>query len=219
MGVVPALPGFLELLRSTCDELGAILILDEVITGFRVARGGAQELLDIRPDLTMLGKIVGGGLPLAALAGHRGLMEHLAPAGDTYQAGTLSGNPIATAAGLATLEQLTPAAYARLERTTERLAGGLREQAAAAGVTVHVPAVCGLLTVFFSEHPVLDYDGARAAGADTYAKFFNEMLDRGIYLPPSSFEAWFPSLVHGDEQIDRTIEAAGEAFATIGQGL
>jgi glutamate-1-semialdehyde 2,1-aminomutase len=213
MGVVPAAPGFLESLRSGCDEAGALLVLDEVITGFRVARGGAQEVLGVRADLTMLGKVVGGGLPLAALAGRRDLLEHLAPSGETYQAGTLSGNPLATAAGLATLRHLDAAAYGRLERTTRRLADGLRERVAAAGAPARVASVCGLVTLFFSDRPVTDYEAARACDQDAFARFFRAMLARGVYLPASQFEAWFPSLAHTDEQVDRTLGAAEEALA------
>jgi glutamate-1-semialdehyde 2,1-aminomutase len=215
MGLVPAAPGFLELLRETCDAHGALLVLDEVITGFRVAAGGAQQAFGIRCDLTILGKVLGGGLPLAAVAGPRRLLELLAPVGDTYQAGTLSGNPLATAAGLATLRRLDAGAYERLGRTTERLAQGLEEVAAATGVTVQVPRQPGLLTVFFSSHPVRDYADARAADASAFARFFTEMLARGVYLPPSAFEAWFPSLAHGDEELDRTLAAAAEAFGVV----
>ena len=215
MGLVPAAPGFLELLRETCDAHGALLVLDEVITGFRVAAGGAQEVFGIRCDLTILGKVLGGGLPLAAVAGPRRLLEQLAPVGETYQAGTLSGNPLATAAGLATLRRLDTGAYERLGRTTERLAQGLEEAAAAAGVTVQVPRQPGLLTVFFSTRPVRDYADARAADASAFARFFTEMLARGVYLPPSAFEAWFPSLAHGDDELDRTLAAAAEAFGVV----
>jgi glutamate-1-semialdehyde 2,1-aminomutase len=215
MGVVPARAGFLERLREHCDATGALLVLDEVITGFRVARGGAQEALRIRPDLTVLGKVLGGGLPLAAVAGARRLLELLAPVGDTYQAGTLSGNPLATAAGLATLRLLDGAAYERLAGSTERLARGLGEAAAAAGVPVQVPHATGLLTVFFSARLVRDYEGARSADQAAYAVFFNEMLARGVYLPPSAFEAWFPSLAHGDAELDRTLEAAAGAFEAV----
>jgi glutamate-1-semialdehyde 2,1-aminomutase len=215
MGLVPAQPGFVELLRSTARAAGAILILDEVITGFRVAAGGAQESLGAEADLAMLGKVLGGGLPLAAVAGARELLEQLAPVGDTYQAGTLSGNPLATAAGLATLRQLDADAYERLGRSTERLAQGLEQAAGAAGVPVQVPRATGLLTVFFSERPVRDYAEARAADAAAFAFFFNEMLARGVYLPPSPFEAWFTSLAHGDDAIDRTVEAAAAAFEAV----
>jgi glutamate-1-semialdehyde 2,1-aminomutase len=213
MGVVPPNEGFLELLRDLCDRSGAILILDEVISGFRVSRGGAQELYGIRADITVLGKVLGGGLPLAAITGPRAIMGELAPAGETYQAGTLSGNPLATAAGLATLALLTPDAYAGLERTTTRLATGLRAAATEAGASVHVSASTGLLTVFFSERPVSSYDEACASDAAEFARFHGAMLDQGIYLPPSGFEAWFPSLVHSEEQIDRTIEAASQALS------
>ena len=218
MGVVPAAPGFLELVRETCDAHGALLVLDEVITGFRVGPGGAQEALGVRGDLVILGKVLGGGLPLAAVAGPHRLLEQLAPVGQTYQAGTLSGNPLATAAGLATLSRLDAAAYERLDRTTARLAQGLEDAATAAGVAVQVPRQVGLLTVFFSAQGVHDYAGARAADASAFARFFTEMLARGIYLPPSAFEAWFPSLAHGDEEIERTLAAAAESFDAVAQG-
>jgi glutamate-1-semialdehyde 2,1-aminomutase len=212
MGLVPPGEGFLEAARAGCERTGALLILDEVISGFRVARGGAQELLGVRGDLVVLGKVLGGGLPLAAVAGPRAAMEQLAPAGDTYQAGTLSGNPLATAAGLATLAHLDEAAYERLGRITGRLAEGLVQGAESAGVAVQVPRVPGLVTVFFSAVPVRDYDGARAADGSAFARFHAAMLDQGIYLPPSPFEAWFPSLAHGDAEIEETIQATGRAF-------
>jgi glutamate-1-semialdehyde 2,1-aminomutase len=215
MGLVPAAPGFLELMRATADAAGAVLILDEVITGFRVAAGGAQQVLGVRPDLAILGKVLGGGLPLAAVAGPRRLLELLAPVGDTYQAGTLSGNPLATAAGLATLRLLDESAYERLARSTERLADGLEQAAAAAGVPVQVPRAPGLLTVFFSASPVRDYDDARNADSGAFAVFFGEMLARAVYLPPSAFEAWFPSLAHADGELDRTVSAAAEAFQAV----
>ena len=210
MGLIPPAPGFVDLLRDRCDAAGALLVLDEVITGFRVGRGGAQEKLGARPDLTILGKVLGGGLPLAALAGRRDLMELLAPVGETYQAGTLSGNPLATAAGLTTLRELDAEAYGRLEEITHRLARGLR------GEGVHVASETGLLTVFFASRPVTDYDAARATDQAAFAAFWTAMLERGIYLPPSPFEAWFPSLAHTDEQVDRTIEAAHEAYQMAG---
>jgi glutamate-1-semialdehyde 2,1-aminomutase len=213
MGLVPPAPGFLEVLRAGCDRTGALLVLDEVISGFRVARGGAQELLGVRGDLLVLGKVLGGGLPLAAVAGPRTLMERLAPAGETYQAGTLSGNPLATAAGLATLAQLDGAAYQRLEHTTATLAEGMT--ALGPGGAVQVPFTCGLLTVFFSATPVRDYDGARAADGDAYARFHAAMLERGVYLPPSPFEAWFPSLAHGEAAVEATLQAAGDAFGAV----
>jgi glutamate-1-semialdehyde 2,1-aminomutase len=213
MGVVPAEPGFLELLRERADRTGALLVFDEVITGFRVARGGAQERFDVPADLTILGKIIGGGLPAAAFGGPPSLMERIAPAGDVYQAGTLSGNPLAVAAALATLELLDPRAYQRLERTTDALADGLREAAQAAGCTVQVQALPGLLTVFFSPEPVRDYAGAAACDLDAFAVFARGLLARGVYPPPSQFEAWFPSLAHSRQDVQRTVEAAQEAFA------
>jgi glutamate-1-semialdehyde 2,1-aminomutase len=210
MGVVPPAPGFLEAVRDATAEDGSLLILDEVISGFRVARGGAQELLGIEADLTVMGKVIGGGLPAAAYGGRRELMERVAPAGDVYQAGTLSGNPVAVAAGLATLRRLDGAAYADLESATTRLATGLRR--AAGDRPVQVASVPGLLTVFFSRETVQDFAGAQACDAEAYGRFCRALLDRGIYPPPSQFEAWFPSLAHDEASIDRTIEAAGEAF-------
>ncbi len=210
MGVVPPDPGFLQHLREATAEAGALLILDEVISGFRVARGGAQELLGIDADLTVMGKVLGGGLPAAAYGGSRELMERVAPAGDVYQAGTLSGNPLAVAAGLATLRKLDGAAYIGLASITERLAAGLRE--AAGDRPVQVSSVPGLLTIFFRSEPVRDFAGASASDTAAYGRFCRALLERGIYPPASQFEAWFPSLVHDDETIDRTIEAAAEAF-------
>jgi glutamate-1-semialdehyde 2,1-aminomutase len=213
MGVVPPRDGFVELLRERADATGALLVLDEVISGFRVARGGAQERTGVRADLTMMGKVLGGGLPAAALGGRAELMRMLAPAGDVYQAGTLSGNPLAVAAGLATLGLLDESAYARLSATTERLASGLRE--AAGDQPVQVVSVAGLLTVFFSDGPVTDFAAAQACDLDSYARWCRELLSRGVYPPPSQFEAWFPSLAHSSEQIDRTVEAAAAAFAAV----
>jgi glutamate-1-semialdehyde 2,1-aminomutase len=213
MGLVRPQPGFLERLRSAADANGALLVFDEVITGFRVARGGAQELAGVLPDLTILGKVIGGGLPAAAFGGRRALMERVAPAGDVYQAGTLSGNPLAVAAGLAALRLLDDAAYARLERTTERLASGLRE--AAGDIPVQVTSVTGLVTVFFSGTPVHDYAGARACDLAAHAAWCRALLEGGVYAPPSQFEAWFPSLAHSDEDVDRTVAAAEAAFARV----
>ena len=215
MGLVPPDPGFHTFLRELADGTGALLVFDEVITGFRVARGGAQEREEVRPDLTVLGKVLGGGLPAAAYAGSRDLMELVAPAGDVYQAGTLAGNPLAVAAGLATLRLLDDSAYGRLERTTRLLAEGLSERAAAAGVSVQVPWVTGLLTVFFSDIPIRDLDGARSCDSDAHAAFCRALLERGVYPPPSQFEAWFPSLAHTDEDLERTLDAAAEAFACL----
>jgi glutamate-1-semialdehyde 2,1-aminomutase len=215
MGLVMPREGFLGELRAQADATGALLVFDEVISGFRVGRGGVQEREGVIPDLTILGKVIGGGLPAAAYAGRRELMERVAPAGDVYQAGTLSGNPLATAAGLATLGLLDDAAYARLDATTERLAEGLRAAAAEAGVPVQVCHTTGLLTVFFSEVPVRDYDDAKACDTERYAAFCRGMLDRGVYLPPSQFEAWFPSLAHSGAHIDRTVEAARETLEAL----
>ncbi len=215
MGVVPPEPGFLEELRRAADDAGALLIFDEVITGFRVARGGAQERYGVLPDLTILGKVVGGGLPAAAYGGRRELMQRIAPAGDVYQAGTLSGNPLATAAALATLKQLDGEAYKRLAAITERLAGGLRAAAAGADRQVQVQSVPGLLTVFFSEHPVRDYADAAASDLDAYGAFCRALLEHGVYPPASQFEAWFPSLAHTDADIELTVAAAGAAFSAL----
>ena len=215
MGVVPPQPGFLELLRRTASDSGALLIFDEVITGLRVARGGAQERFGVLPDLTIMGKIVGGGLPAAAYGGSRELMERIAPAGDVYQAGTLSGNPLAVAAALATLEHLDAAAYERLAETTETLANGMREIARAAGCPVQVQSLPGLLTIFFTEGPVTNYAGAAACDTEAYARWCRGLLARGVYPPPSQFEAWFPSLAHGREHVTRTLTAAAEAFAEV----
>ena len=211
MGVVPPDPGFLEHLRDSTAEAGALLILDEVITGFRVSRGGAQELLGVDADLTVMGKVIGGGLPAAAYGGSRELMERIAPAGDVYQAGTLSGNPVAVAAGLATLRKLDGAAYVRIRGVTETLAAGLR--AAAGDRPVQVASVPGLVTVFFSAEPVRDFAAASACDAEAYGRFCRALLERGVYPPASQFEAWFPSLAHDDEVIAQTIDAAEHAFA------
>jgi len=208
-------PSFLAFLREQADANGALLVFDEVISGFRVGPGGAQELEGVTPDLTILGKVIGGGLPAAAYAGRRDLMERVAPAGDVYQAGTLSGNPLATAAGLATLELLDGAAYGRLDATATALADGLRAAAAEAGVPVHVTHTTGLLTLFFHDGPVDDYAAARQCDLDRFAAFARAMLDRGVYLPPSQFEAWFPSLVHTDAHGERTLAAAREALRQV----
>jgi len=204
MGVVPPEPGFLEALRRLCDASGALLVFDEVITGFRVARGGAQELFGITPDLTILGKIVGGGLPLAAFGGRAEIMDRLAPSGDVYQAGTLSGNPLATAAGLAMLRRLIdPAVYEELERRGGRLERGL-------GPHGRVQRVGAMATLFMSSEPVRNFDDAQRCDTDRYGALFRHLLDRGIYIAPSQFEAMFISLAHGDEEIDRTIQAVAD---------
>ena len=213
MGLVPPEAGFLELLRELATEHGALLVFDEVITGFRVSAGGAQELTGVVPDLTVLGKVIGGGLPAAAYGGSVELMSRIAPAGDVYQAGTLSGNPLAVAAGRATLELLDEDAYVHLAAITGTLADGLRE--AAAGRAIQVESAPGLLTVFFSAEPVRDYEGAAACDTAAYGAWCRALLARGVYPPPSQFEAWFPSLAHTPELITRTLEAASAAFSEI----
>jgi glutamate-1-semialdehyde 2,1-aminomutase len=210
MGVVAPADGFLERLRELADAYDALLVLDEVITGFRVARGGAQERFGVEADLTIMGKVLGGGLPAAAYGGRRELMERIAPAGDVYQAGTLSGNPLAVAAGLATLARLDAGAYERLAALSDRLANGLAQ--AAGEHPVQVAVTCGLVTPFFSAEPVRDFAAASACDLDAYARFARELLDRGIYPPASQFEAWFVSLAHDEAAIDRTVEAAADAF-------
>jgi glutamate-1-semialdehyde 2,1-aminomutase len=215
MGLVLPRDGYLRSLRGYADATGALLIFDEVITGFRVGPGGAQQREGVTPDLTVLGKVIGGGLPAAAYAGRRDLMEQVAPAGDVYQAGTLSGNPLATAAGLATLRLLDERAYARLDQLARTLAAGLEEAARAAGVAASAVGTTGLLTLFFAPEPPRDYEQAKACDTDAYAAFCRGMLDRGIYLPPSQFEAWFPSLAHTDAHVERTVAAASEVLAEL----
>jgi glutamate-1-semialdehyde 2,1-aminomutase len=210
MGVVPPVEGFLETLRRLCDASGALLVFDEVITGFRLARGGAQELLGVLPDLTIMGKVVGGGLPLAAFGGRADVMELLAPAGSVYQAGTLSGNPLATAAGLSVLRRLRdPAVYAELERRAARLEAAL---GAAAGGAARVQRVGSLLTLFAADDPVQDLDDAAASDLERYGALFRGLLERGVYVPPSQFEAWFVSLAHGEEEIERTAQAVRDVL-------
>jgi glutamate-1-semialdehyde 2,1-aminomutase len=213
MGLVPARDGFLELLRERADANGALLVLDEVISGFRVARGGAQELSGVTADLTIMGKVIGGGLPAAAVGGRADLLDRLAPAGDVYQAGTLSGNPLALAAGLASLRLLDGSAYMRLSSITERLARALSE--AASGYPVQIASAPGLLSVFFSEHPVLRFADVQGCDQPAFAAWCRELLCQGVYPPPSQFEAWFPSLAHTAEQIERTAQAAAAAFARL----
>jgi len=211
MGVVPPVEGFLETLRRLCDASGALLVFDEVITGFRVARGGAQERYGVLPDLTVLGKIVGGGLPLAAFGGRAELMQQLAPSGAVYQAGTLSGNPLATAAGLSVLRRLRDGAvYVELERRGARLEAGLAE--AAAG-HARVRRVGAMATLFMTDRGVRDFEDASTCDTGRYAALFRHLLQRGIYVAPSQFEAMFLSLAHGDAEIDRTVEAVAEFFA------
>jgi glutamate-1-semialdehyde 2,1-aminomutase len=213
MGLIPPAQGFLELLRDLCTGYDALLVFDEVITGFRVSPGGAQELTGVLPDLTIMGKVLGGGLPAAAFGGPLALMERIAPAGDVYQAGTLSGNPLAVAAGRAALALLDEQAYLALSDTTHALADGLRE--AAGDRPVSVTATTGLVTVFFAPEPPQDYAGAAACDADAYGTWCRALLARGVYAPPSQFEAWFPSLAHTPEHVARTVEAAAAAFAEV----
>jgi glutamate-1-semialdehyde 2,1-aminomutase len=213
MGVVPPAQGFLAGLRTLCDRYGALLIFDEVITGFRVAYGGAQSLYGARPDLTCLGKIIGGGLPVGAYGGRRELMEQIAPLGKVYQAGTLSGNPLAVAAGLATLKALdAPAVYHRLESLGRRLQEGIEGAARHAGVPVTVNRVGSMLTAFFTGEAVTDFAGARRSDTGRYARFFHGMLERGVFLAPSQFEAAFLSLAHTEADLETATLAAREAF-------
>ena len=212
MGLVPPADGFLRGLRDICTANGALLIFDEVISGFRAATGGAQAVYGVRPDLTCLGKIIGGGLPVGAYGGRADLMEMVAPAGPVYQAGTLSGNPLAMAAGLWSLGGLTIALYSRLRTLGGRLAAGLAQEARDAGLPLQVNVVGSLLTPFFTDQPVRDFQSATSANTAQYAAFFREMLARGIYCPPSQFEAWFLSAAHTTKDVDRTIEAAAHAL-------
>jgi len=213
MGVVPPANGFLEGLRDLAKQHGALLIFDEVVTGFRVGWGGAQGLYGIRPDLTCLGKVIGGGLPVGAYGGRRDIMELIAPLGSVYQAGTLSGNPLAMAAGIETLRLLQDeGAYARLERLSARLSEGLTREAT---VPVQANRVASAMTLFFTDNPVSDYASAKGADTARYAKFFRGMLGRGVYLAPSQFEAGFVSLAHTEEDVDRTVEAARETFRAL----
>jgi len=216
MGVVPPNPGFLADLRAACDEVGAMLLFDEVITGFRLGRGGASEWFGVQPDVWCFGKVIGGGLPVGAYGGSREVMASIAPLGGVYQGGTLSGNPLATAAGLAMLEQLTDDAYAKLEATATRLATGLETVFGAAGIPVIVPRVGSLLGIFFADTAPTNFDEAQvAAESGIYKKFFHGMLERGIALAPGPYEAIFVSTVHTDELIDQTIAAAAEVAASL----
>jgi glutamate-1-semialdehyde 2,1-aminomutase len=214
MGTVPPAKGFLQRLRKLTREHGTLLIFDEVMTGFRLAYGGAQELYRVKPDLTCLGKIIGGGLPVGAYGGNRAIMSWVAPQGPVYQAGTLSGNPLAVAAGIATLQALKkPGAYSQLEERTARLEEGLRDAALGAGAIVQINRVGSMFTVFFTSTKVTDYQTARTSNTERYGRFFHALLDRGVYLAPSQFEACFVSLAHTRKDIDATARAAAEAFA------
>ncbi len=219
MGLVPAKPGFLQELREACDASGTLLLFDEVITGFRLARGGATAFYGVQPDLWAFGKVIGGGLPVGAYGASRDLMGHIAPLGGVYQAGTLSGNPLATAAGLAQLSLLDDAAYAALEATATRLADGLSTAFADAGVAATIPRIGPLLGIFFTDTQPMDFDEAQAAAENgIYPKFFHGMLERGIALAPGAYEAMFPSLAHNDDVIDQTIAAAAEVARDLAAG-
>jgi glutamate-1-semialdehyde 2,1-aminomutase len=216
MGVVLPKPGFLEHLRSSTRQSGALLIFDEVITGFRVAYGGAQSLYNISPDLTCLGKIIGGGFPVGAYGGRKDIMEMMAPLGPVYQAGTLAGNPLAMTAGVETLGILKESkVYDELERKSSHLAKGITEAAGKARVDIQLPRQGSMFTIFFTKDIVTDYETATKADTKLYAKFFHQMLLQGIYLPPSQFEAAFVSLAHTDKYIQATIEAANKAFGSL----
>jgi len=216
MGVVLPEKGFLEGLRGICDERGILLVFDEVISGFRAAYGGAQELYGIKADLTCLGKIIGGGLPVGAYGGKEKIMERVAPLGGVYQAGTLSGNPLAMAAGIVALDILkSKKIYQDMEKKTTYLTERISESAEEQGIPVSINRATGMLTVFFTEGPVRDYSSAKTSDTKRFAKFFIEMLDQGIYLPPSQFEAWFISLAHTQKDLDKTIEACDTAFRKI----
>lgn len=213
MGLIPPEEGFLQSVAEITRAAGALLIFDEVITGFRVARGGAQELYGVMPDITCLGKILGGGLPVGAYGGPRGIMEHVAPLGGVYQAGTLSGNPLAMAAGIATLKALErPGFYRDLEEKGQRLAEAFRQAASEAGIPLRVHTVGSMLGAFFSDTDVRDYASAKGCDTAQYSRFFREMLERGIYLPPSQFETIFLSAAHGDEELDATAKALLESM-------
>ena len=218
MGVVPPAEGFLAGLRDRCSAHGIVLIFDEVISGFRAAAGGAQAVYGVRPDLTCLGKIIGGGLPVGAYGGRADIMRLVAPAGPVYQAGTLSGNPLAMTAGLWCLDRLTPKLYATLAVRGRQLAAGLAQAARAARVALQVNAFGSLLTPFFVDTPVRDYDSALRADSDAYGRFFRAMLARGVYPPPSQFEAWFVSAAHTEKDIARTIAAAEGAMRDVRRG-
>lgn len=215
MGLIPPRDRFLEGLRALCNRENIVLIFDEVITGFRAASGGAQQALQVRADLTCLGKIIGGGLPVGAYGGRAELMGLVSPAGPVYQAGTLSGNPLAMTAGLWALEALSPQLYRNLAKLGTRLAAGLADAARAANVPLQINAFGSVLTPFFTDRPVRDYQSALSSDTQTYGVFFREMLARGVYLPPSQFEAWFLSAAHTERDVDRTVRAAREAFKSV----
>ncbi len=217
MGVLIPEEGYLKGLQDLCRKHGVLFILDEVMTGFRLARGGAQEVYGLRPDLTTFGKVVGGGMPLAAYGGRRDIMEKVAPEGPIYQSGTLSGNPLAVAAGMACLRALSaPGTYERLDQIGRELEAGLRGEARGAGVVIHINRVGSMFTVFFSDSPVYDYTTAKKADTARYGRFFHAMLEQGVYLPPSQFEAAFISLAIAEPEVEHVLRAARKAFASLG---
>jgi len=216
MNCIPPVPGFLEGLREICDQHGAVLIFDEVMTGFRVVRGGAQELYGVAPDLTALGKVIGGGMPVGAFGGRRAIMEHISPLGPVYQAGTLSGNPIAMTAGLKTLELISAAGfYEDLAQRTERLCDGMAARARTAGVPLSTNRAGAMFGLFFTDGQVTNYADATGCNQEQFNAFFHGMLERGVYLAPSAFEAGFVSAAHGDAEIESTLDAAAQAFQQI----
>ena len=215
MGCIPPAGGYLQTLQALCQQHGAVLIFDEVMTGFRVAPGGAQDLYDIQPDLTTLGKIVGGGLPVGAFGGRADIMNCIAPMGPVYQAGTLSGNPLAMAAGLATLNNLTPAVYAKLASTTDALAAGVLAAANSHGIELCENHVCGMFSFFFGRDTVVNFDDVAGSNVEQFNQFFHSMLEQGIYLAPSAYEAGFLSAQHGAEELAKTLAAAETAFAAL----
>lgn len=216
MGCIPPVGGFLESLRKSTTEHGSLLIFDEVMTGFRVAAGGAQELYEIHPDLTTLGKVIGGGLPVGAFGGKAAIMDCLAPVGPIYQSGTLSGNPLAMSAGLALLRSLDNNFYQVLEHTTNQLVDGLKDEARSAGIGLHINAVCGMFSLFFTtQSSVLNYHQAASCDSELYRKFFHSMLDRGVYFAPSPYESAFVSGSHTKLETDETVRQAGEAFRSV----
>lgn len=219
MNCIPPVPGFLEGLREVCDQYGSVLIFDEVMTGFRVALGGAQAHFGIKPDLTALGKVIGGGMPVGAFGGKQEIMSRLSPLGPVYQAGTLSGNPIAMAAGIKTLELISaPGFYDQLSAKVTTLMTGLKERAAAAGIALTTNQAGGMFGIFFTDQQVTNYEQATACNQDQFKAFFHGMLERGVYLAPSAFEAGFVSIMHTDEHIQATLDAAADTFAAIAAG-
>ncbi|MGQ0504218.1 MAG: aminotransferase class III-fold pyridoxal phosphate-dependent enzyme, partial [Myxococcaceae bacterium] len=216
MGVLIPRTGFLQGVQALCKKHGAIFILDEVMTGFRLAKGGAQELLGLTPDLTTMGKVIGGGLPVGAYGGRKDLMSKIAPEGPIYQAGTLSGNPLAVAAGITCLKELAkPNVYQRLEETGRKLTDGIVAEARSAGVPVTLNRVGSMWTLFFTGDPVFDYASAKKSDTQRFARFYHSLLSQGVYLPPSQFESAFISLAHGEAEVTHTLEAAKKAFRSL----